>query len=238
LADKAVIAKKLIDVAKLAGCDAVKFQKRTPELCVPDEQKDLKRETPWGVMTYLEYRHRVEFGYEQYAAIDRHCKERGIDWFVSCWDEASVDFIEQFGPVCYKIASASVTDISLLDKLKATRRPLILSTGMSRMEEIRAAVEMLPADRLAERPRLDADVLAAEQNGARRGRDQAADLGRVGMRVADSREVGDHDEGRPRPAADPLRDRVDRPLGMRCPECRADLGDGRHRSCDRERLLP
>ncbi|HEY8746507.1 MAG TPA: N-acetylneuraminate synthase family protein [Tepidisphaeraceae bacterium] len=143
------IAKRLIDVAKLAGCDAVKFQKRTPELCVPDEQKDLKRETPWGVMTYLEYRHRVEFGYEQYAAIDRHCKERGIDWFVSCWDEASVDFIEQFGPVCYKIASASVTDISLLDKLKATRRPLILSTGMSRMEEIRAAVEMLPADRLA-----------------------------------------------------------------------------------------
>jgi len=105
------IAKRLIDVAKLAGCDAVKFQKRTPELCVPDEQKDLKRETPWGVMTYLEYRHRVEFGYEQYAAIDRHCKERGIDWFVSCWDEASVDFIEQFGPVCYKIASASVTDI-------------------------------------------------------------------------------------------------------------------------------
>jgi N-acetylneuraminate synthase len=143
------IAKKLIDVAKLAGCDAVKFQKRTPDLCVPDEQKDLKRETPWGVMTYLEYRHRVEFGYEQYMQIDAHCKARGIDWFVSCWDEASVDFIEQFNPVCYKIASASVTDVSLLTKLKNTNRPLILSTGMSRMEEIRDAVKLLDTENLA-----------------------------------------------------------------------------------------
>jgi len=143
------VAKKLIDVAKLAGCDAVKFQKRTPELCVPDEQKDLKRETPWGVMTYLDYRYRVEFGYEQYAIIDRHCRERGIDWFVSCWDEASVDFIEQFEPVCYKIASASVTDMSLLARLKATGRPLILSTGMSSMEEIRKAVDVLDRDTLA-----------------------------------------------------------------------------------------
>jgi N-acetylneuraminate synthase len=143
------IAKKLIDVAKLAGCDAVKFQKRTPELCVPDEQKDLKRETPWGVMTYLEYRHRVEFGYEQYAEIDAHCKRLGIDWFASCWDEPSVDFIERFNPVCYKIASASVTDIAMLEKLKSTGKPLILSTGMSSMEEIRVAVSVLPKDRLA-----------------------------------------------------------------------------------------
>lgn len=143
------IARKLIDVAKLAGCDAVKFQKRTPELCVPDEQKDIKRETPWGVMTYLEYRHRVEFGYEQYAAINKHCRERGIDWFVSCWDEPSVDFLEQFNPVCYKIASASVTDVALLEKLKSTGRPLILSTGMSHMEEIRKAVSILPGDRVA-----------------------------------------------------------------------------------------
>jgi N-acetylneuraminate synthase len=143
------VAKKLIDMAALAGCDAVKFQKRTPELCVPDEQKDLKRETPWGVMTYLEYRHRVEFGFEQYAQIDRHCKARGIAWFASCWDEPSVDFIEQFEPVCYKIASASVTDMALLEKLKATGRPLILSTGMSHMEEIRKAVSVLPKERLA-----------------------------------------------------------------------------------------
>src|SRR5213076_465661 len=127
-------------MAKAAGCDAVKFQKRTPELCVPPEQRDVKRETPWGIMTYLEYRHRVEFGHEQYTQIDRYCNDRGIAWFASCWDEPSVDFIEQFKPVGYKIASASVTDQGLLRKVNATGRPMMLSTGMSTMEEIRAAV--------------------------------------------------------------------------------------------------
>jgi len=143
------IAKKLIDVAKAAGCDAVKFQKRTPELCVPPEQRDLKRETPWGVMTYLDYRHRVEFGYEQYAEINRYCRERGIDWFASCWDEPSVDFIEQFDPVCYKVASASITDAGLLNRVNATGRPILMSTGMSTMDEIRAAVAQLDRSRLA-----------------------------------------------------------------------------------------
>ncbi|HEV7298782.1 MAG TPA: N-acetylneuraminate synthase family protein [Tepidisphaeraceae bacterium] len=142
------VAKKLIETAKLAGCDAVKFQKRTPELCVPPEQRDLKRETPWGVMTYLNYRHRVEFGEEQYGEINRYCREIGIDWFASCWDEPSVDFIERFNPVCYKIASASLTDESLLRKLVATGKPLILSTGMSTMEEIRAAVSLIPNSQL------------------------------------------------------------------------------------------
>ena len=173
------VAKKLIDVAKLAGCDAVKFQKRTPELCVPDEQKDLKRETPWGVMTYLEYRHRVEFGYEQYLVIDRHCRERGIDWFVSCWDEASVDFLEQFEPVCYKIASASVTDLSLLEKLKSTGRPLILSTGMSSMDEIRKAVDVLDRDNLA----LDA---RDKQLSLQAGRIEPADDSNAGGGVRNS----------------------------------------------------
>jgi N-acetylneuraminate synthase len=142
------IAKRLIDVAKAAGCDAVKFQKRTPELCVPPEQRDLKRETPWGVMTYLQYRERVEFGQEQYADIDRYCRERGIAWFTSCWDEPSVDFVEQFNPIGYKVASASLTDQGLLRRLRATGRPIILSTGMSTMEEIRGAVSMLDRDRL------------------------------------------------------------------------------------------
>jgi N-acetylneuraminate synthase len=141
-------AKRLIDVAKAAGCDAVKFQKRTPELCVPAEQRDLKRDTPWGIMTYLEYRHRVEFGEEQYAQIDRYCKERGIDWFASCWDEPSVEFIEQFKPIGYKIASASLTDQSLLKRINATGRPMILSTGMSTMDEIRSAFAALDRDRL------------------------------------------------------------------------------------------
>ena len=137
------VAKKLIDAAVLAGCDAVKFQKRTPELCVPDEQRDLKRETPWGIMTYLEYRHRVEFGQDEYIEIDRYCREKRITWFASCWDEPSVDFVEQFDPVCYKIASASVTDNGLLHYINSKNRPAILSTGMSTMEEIRNAVSIL-----------------------------------------------------------------------------------------------
>lgn len=142
------IARKLIDVAALAGCDAVKFQKRTPELCVPPEQRNKERETPWGTMTYLEYRHRVEFDHDQYAAIDDYCKSKGIDWFASCWDEPSVDFIDEFEPPCYKVASASLTDDGLLDRLVATGRPIILSTGMSTMDEVRHAASRIPKERL------------------------------------------------------------------------------------------
>lgn len=143
------IAKKLIDGAVLAGCDAVKFQKRTPEVCVPKDQWAIERDTPWGRMTYIDYRHKTEFGVDQYAAIDKHCKDRGIHWFASCWDEPAVDFMERFEPPCYKIASASLTDNELLRKLRTTKRPLILSTGMSSMAEIDAAVELLGQDDLA-----------------------------------------------------------------------------------------
>jgi len=142
------IARKLIDAAVLAGCDAVKFQKRTPELCVPEEQRDVMRETPWGLISYMEYRHRVEFGRKEYEAIDRYCKEKGIHWFASCWDEPSVDFIEQFDPVCYKIASASLTDDDLLHHIDAKGRPAILSTGMSTMDQIHHAVSQLDRERL------------------------------------------------------------------------------------------
>lgn len=142
------IAKKLIDAAAMAGCDAVKFQKRTPELCVPVEQRNIVRETPWGTMTYMDYRYRVEFGFEQYAEIDRYCREKRISWFASCWDEPSIDFIEQFAPVCYKMASASLTDEALLKHAAATGRPLILSSGMSTMEEIGRAMTQVPLDRV------------------------------------------------------------------------------------------
>lgn len=142
------VAEALIDAAAAAGCDAVKFQKRTPRLCTPTEWRDLTRETPWGVMTYLEYRERIELGEAEYRAIDRHCRERSVTWFASCWDEPSVDFLERFEPACYKIASASVTDLPLLDRLAATGRPLILATGMSTMDEIRAAVARLDPDQL------------------------------------------------------------------------------------------
>jgi N-acetylneuraminate synthase len=142
------IAKKMIDGAVHAGCDAVKFQKRTPEICVPKDQWNIERETPWGKMTYLEYRYKVEFTKEDYAEIDRYCKAKGILWFASCWDEPSVDFMEQFDPPCYKAASASLTDIELLKKKKSTGRPLIISTGMSTMEEIETAVEAIGTNNL------------------------------------------------------------------------------------------
>lgn len=141
-------ALKLIEEAAKAGCDAVKFQKRTPEICTPRDQWDIMRDTPWGRMSYIDYRHKVEFGVEEYAAIDKLAKEKGIIWFASCWDEPSVDFLEQFNPALYKAASASLTDISLLKKKKATGKPLIISTGMSTMEEISTAVERIGTDNL------------------------------------------------------------------------------------------
>lgn len=141
-------AKRLIDVASMAGCDAVKFQKRTPELAVPSGYREVMRETPWGLMTYLEYRHRIEFGYKEYQEINRYCKEKEMLWFASCWDIDSVEFMEQFEPPCYKVASASLTDIPLLQKITNTRRPMIVSTGMSTIEEIEAAVNMLDTERL------------------------------------------------------------------------------------------
>ena len=134
------IAKKLIDEAVTAGCDAVKFQKRTPELCTPKDQWHLERDTPWGRMTYINYRKIIELGYDEYVAIDAYCKEKKIDWFVSCWDEESVEFMEQFNPGVYKFASASLTDFALIERVKQTGKPYILSTGMSTMEQITAAV--------------------------------------------------------------------------------------------------
>ena len=142
------MVKKLIDSAVSSGCDAVKFQKRTPHLCVPVQQQGVMKKTPWGTMTYLEYRDRVELGEAEYREIDGYCKEKGIMWFASCWDEPSVDFLEQFTPVCHKVCSAALTNDNLLRRLNATGRPVILSTGMSTMKEIRHAVSLLDPDRL------------------------------------------------------------------------------------------
>ncbi len=143
------IAKLLIDAAVKAGVDAVKFQKRTPEICTPRDQWDKMRETPWGYIRYIDYRHKVEFGLDEYQEIDRYCKEKGITWFASVWDEPSVDFLEQFDPVAYKIPSAALTDHGLLRHVRATGRPIILSTGMSTMEQIRAAVDVVGTENLA-----------------------------------------------------------------------------------------
>ncbi|HEX8329396.1 MAG TPA: N-acetylneuraminate synthase family protein [Hymenobacter sp.] len=134
------LAKQLIAEAARAGCDAVKFQKRTPELCVPKDQWEKQRDTPWGRMSYIDYKRKTEFGLAEYTAIDDYCRALGIDWFASCWDEPSVDFMEHFRPVMYKMASASLTDRPLLDRVRATGRPLMLSTGMSTQDEIAQAV--------------------------------------------------------------------------------------------------
>jgi N-acetylneuraminate synthase len=142
------IAKDLIKAAKNTGVDAVKFQKRTPNLCVPPEQRSQMRDTPWGYITYLDYREKVELGLKDYQEIDRYCMELEMDWFASPWDEPSVDFLEAFNPICYKIASASLTDHNLLKKLMDTGRPLILSTGMSTIGQIHGAVDLLDMNRL------------------------------------------------------------------------------------------
>ncbi len=141
-------AARLIEVAAMAGCDAVKFQKRTPDLCVPDAQKGIERDTPWGRMTYLDYRRRVEFGAGEYRQIDALCRAKGIAWFASCWDIPSVDFIDAFDVPCHKVASATITNLPLLRRVAASGKPVILSTGMSSMDQIRAAVDCFDASRL------------------------------------------------------------------------------------------
>jgi N-acetylneuraminate synthase len=139
------IAKQIIDAAVHAGADAVKFQKRTPDIATPLDQQQQMRDTPWGYITYLDYRRRVEFEEQQYREIDRHCRERGIPWMVSVWDEPAVDFMEQFDTPAYKIPSASLTDFGLIRKARATGRPVILSSGMSTMDQIRKGVEVAGA---------------------------------------------------------------------------------------------
>ncbi len=142
------IAKSLIDVAAKTGIDAVKLQKRTPELCVPPDQQKHMRETPWGYISYLDYRYKVEFDLNEYREIDRYCQQKNIPWFASVWDEPSVDFLQQFNPICYKIPSASLTDKNLLLHARNTGKPVILSTGMSTMRQIKAAVKILGEDNL------------------------------------------------------------------------------------------
>lgn len=142
------LARALISAARAAGCDAVKFQKRTPDVVTPPDQRDVLRETPWGVIPYIDYRHRIEFGQSEYEQIAAHCRSEQIEWFASCWDEASVGFIEQFDPAAYKLASASLTDDALLRHHRGLGKPIILSTGMSSLEQIDHAVEVLGTDDL------------------------------------------------------------------------------------------
>jgi len=140
---------ELIEEAIDAGADAVKFQKRTVEKVVPKEKWDTLRETPWGVIPYIEYKKKLEFDAFDYTFIDMFCKSRDITWFASPWDVDSVDFLEKFNVPFYKVASASVTDHKLLEKIRATLKPVIMSCGMSTMEEVKTAVDILGTDELA-----------------------------------------------------------------------------------------
>ena len=142
------IAKRMIDAAVHAGADAVKFQKRAPNVATPPDQQHQMRETPWGYITYLEYRYKVEFSEEQYTEIDAYCRQRGIPWLVSVWDEPSVDFMEKFDTPAYKIPSASLTDFNLIRKARATGKPLILSSGMSTMDQIKMGVAIAGEENL------------------------------------------------------------------------------------------
>lgn len=141
------LAKKLIDIASASGCDAVKFQKRTVDDVYTKEELDMPRITPLG-NTNGDLKRGLEFGYDEYKEIDEYCKSKGIMWFASCWDKKSVDFINQFDPPCYKIASAVLTDDELLKYTKAKGKPILLSTGMSTLEEIDHAVKVLGKDNL------------------------------------------------------------------------------------------
>lgn len=139
---------EMINQAKRAGCNAVKFQKRNPVRCVPSREKQRKLETPWGYICYLDYRKKMEFGLKEYRKIDSYCKKIGMTWFASCWDEDSVNFITQFNVPCLKVPSACITDFKLLKQFHKTGLPIILSTGMSRLDQIENAVQKLNTSNL------------------------------------------------------------------------------------------
>ena len=137
------IAKRLIDIAALSGCDAVKFQKRNPDVCVPEHQKNVMRDTPWGTMTYLEYKYKVEFEKIEYDKIDSYCKEKGIAWSASPWDLDSLDFLNQYNLPFIKLPSAMLTNYPLIEACAKSGKKVILSTGMSTEEEIDIAIKTI-----------------------------------------------------------------------------------------------
>ena len=142
------ITKRLIDVAKFAGCDAVKLQKRNPDISTPEHMKSTLRVTPWGEMTYLDYKKRIEFGMTDYIAIDRYCKTKDISWSASVWDLDSLEFLMPFSPPWIKIPSAKLTDWDLLEACASKDIPIILSVGMSTIGEVDKAYSILKDNNL------------------------------------------------------------------------------------------
>lgn len=171
------IAKELMSEAARVGANAVKFQKRNPDVAVPEHQKSQLRSTPWGEMTYLEYKYRVEFGRDEYAEIDRHARELGIHWFASPWDTDSVEFLESFDTCVYKIASASLTDFQLLRAVAETSRPVLCSSGMSNWQILDDAVEVFDRDKLVLMHATSTYPLPAEEANLRAIQTMAARYG-------------------------------------------------------------
>jgi N-acetylneuraminate synthase len=136
------LAKQLIEMAKASGCDAVKFQKRTPEICVPKNQQSTLRDTPWGLISYLEYKKKIEFTFQEYQEINSYCSELQIEWSASAWDIPSQNFLKQFNLPFNKIASAMLTNIELLKVVAEEQKITFLSTGMSTLEEVDTAVQL------------------------------------------------------------------------------------------------
>ena len=136
------IVKKLIDSAYESGCDAVKFQKRNPDVSTPISQTEVMKETPWGEMTYIDYKHKIEFGKEEYDEIDIYCREIGIEWFASAWDLDSQEFLKQYNCKYNKIASPMLTHRNLLEVVAQEGKHTFISTGMSTMEQIEKAVKI------------------------------------------------------------------------------------------------
>ena len=143
------IAKQLIDIAAEAGCDSVKIQKRDPDVCVPDHQKNILRDTPWGQMSYLDYKKKIEFNTEDCSILKKYAEEKGLIFFASCWDVNSVNEMLKIEIEPFKIASASITDMKLLQAIAKTNKPTIISTGMSNQQEIDAAIKHFDKSKIA-----------------------------------------------------------------------------------------
>ncbi len=140
------LAKRLIDAAFACQWDCVKFQKREPDICVPESQKNIEKDTPWGKMTYLDYKKRIEFKKEDYDYIDNYCKQKPISWTASVWDMPSLDFILKYDVPFIKIPSAKITDLELVASAAKSKKPIVLSTGMSTLEEVEKAVDILKSN--------------------------------------------------------------------------------------------
>ena len=135
-------AKKLIDLAKKYNFDAVKFQKRNPEISTPEDQKGLLRETPWGQLTYLQYKKKIELSEKDYFEINNYCKEKKIDWFASAWDVESQVFLQNFNCKYNKVASAMLTNMPLLEVIAAEKKHTLISTGISSFHDLEKCVNI------------------------------------------------------------------------------------------------